>query len=58
MDELLKEVRFEDLENQEGGDGRYHPAQCAAFLVQCLSGGTIGCGGNGAYWCQLYGEYC
>ncbi|URJ65054.2 MULTISPECIES: sublancin family glycopeptide [Paenibacillus] len=53
----MKELNLEELEKLEGGDG-YTKAQCAAFLVQCLSGGTIGCGGNGAFWCQLYHDYC
>ncbi|WP_132219678.1 sublancin family glycopeptide [Laceyella sacchari] len=59
MDQLFKELKLEELE-QYAGNG-FTAAQCAAFFVQCASGGTIGCGGM---WhgrpaaCDLYDQYC
>ncbi|MEO2222680.1 sublancin family glycopeptide [Priestia megaterium] len=56
MEKLLKELNLEELE-QHVGNG-LGAAQCSALWVQCLSGGTFGCGGQSGEACKTYKQFC
>ncbi|MCV9899780.1 sublancin family glycopeptide [Exiguobacterium sp. N5] len=67
MEELMKELSFEEMEefdggaNQQPGGGgggyKYNSAQCAAFFASCFSPKRYGCG-TGESACKLYNTYC